>query len=338
MKFLNLLLFFFISNISLAQNANVYISNFDAENSALKNGKIQYFNATGDTTYNFRLTVGRNFSTTPMPAIRITAIAVFDNYGTEYAASDSLYFTQSDFSAFNGTETPIIYKKFTLKSNKKVGSLKIKYRFLVSYPGYSGWTNWFYSNKTYQTQQYEPPAPVIPSPIFTGPSLICSDGIYNITNPGTITLENAIGIATLSSLGNNQWKVTRSGQADGNVVLRSINSNGQVSNQEIKVGSNTFAGNFFKPPMIGAGNYSIRFTDPHNDFDPNSITWSVSSTTNNVELLNTTGKFVTVKVNTWNNNSHNYITLHFNATTVCGQTVSRGIAIGPGSEILNPDS
>lgn len=306
MKFLNLLFFLIVSNISLAQNANVYISNFDVENSALKNGKIQYFNSTGDTSYNFRFIIGRNFATTPMPAIRITAIAVFDNYGTEYAASDSLYFTQSDFSAFNGTETQIISKKFTLKSNKKVGSLKLKYRFLVSYPGYSGWTNWFYSNKTFQTQQYEP---VIPNPTFTGPSSICTDGTYTITNPGTITLENASGIATLTSLGNNQWKVTRIGNNSGSVTLKSISATNVISTFAINVGGDfSFTGR----PIVNPGQiytYTV-------DASVNNVSFSVGG----ADIISQTSNTVRIRIlNVAANGALPYVYISATGTGSCGE-------------------
>ncbi|MFC3355492.1 hypothetical protein [Sphingobacterium zeae] len=76
---------------------------------------------------------------------------------------------------------------------------------------------------------------IVYTPVFTGPSSICSEGIYTITSPGTITLENASGIATLTALGNNQWKVTRIGSANGIVKLRST-SNGKTFDKDIIVG------------------------------------------------------------------------------------------------------
>lgn len=74
------------------------------------------------------------------------------------------------------------------------------------------------------------------SAIINGPSQICDEGTYTITNPGTITLVNATGIATLTALGNNQWKVTRTGTANGVVKLRST-SNGKTYEKEILIGA-----------------------------------------------------------------------------------------------------
>lgn len=76
---------------------------------------------------------------------------------------------------------------------------------------------------------------IVYTPVFTGPSSICSEGIYTITSPGTITLENASGIATLTALGNNQWKVTRIGTANGPINLVST-SNGKLFKMNIHIG------------------------------------------------------------------------------------------------------
>lgn len=76
------------------------------------------------------------------------------------------------------------------------------------------------------------------TPVFNGPSNICSEGTYTITSPGAITLENASGIATLTALGNNQWKVTRIGTSNGSVKLRST-SNGKTFDKDIVIGTPT---------------------------------------------------------------------------------------------------
>lgn len=236
MKILHIFLLLTAFNICYGQNGNVYITNFDVENSALSNGKIEFHSQEGDTTYNFRLVVGRTFPQ-PLPAISIKVLPVFVNYGTEYAASDTIYLNQTDFDCFDGTSTSPIHKTFTLKSGKKEGTLKLKYQFLTDAPGYDGWTNWFYEPKEYQSQQYKP------DPAFSGPESICDEGVFTITNPGTVTLENADNIATLTNLGGNQYKVTRIGNASGVVILTSTVNN-QSHTKEISVG-------VLKPKSIG---------------------------------------------------------------------------------------
>ena len=87
---------------------------------------------------------------------------------------------------------------------------------------------------------------VRPITTFSGPNAICSEGTYTIANPGTITLENANGIATLTPLGNNQWKVTRIG--NGKIQLKStVGSN--VYMKDIDVGT---------PPSVLNGPSIIR--------------------------------------------------------------------------------
>lgn len=72
--------------------------------------------------------------------------------------------------------------------------------------------------------------------IISGPSQICGEGIYSLGGPEAASLENASGIATLSSLGNNRWKITRIGSAEGTVYLTST-SNGKTFKYPVKVGS-----------------------------------------------------------------------------------------------------
>ena len=50
---------------------------------------------------------------------QVLALAVLDNYDTEYNASDTIALTQSDFTAFNDTVTEFINKKFKLLGQKK---------------------------------------------------------------------------------------------------------------------------------------------------------------------------------------------------------------------------
>lgn len=76
---------------------------------------------------------------------------------------------------------------------------------------------------------------VVQVPNFIGPNQICSEAIFTIERPDVVTLENASGIATLTALGNNQWKVTRTGTASGPTNLVST-SNGKVYKMNIHVG------------------------------------------------------------------------------------------------------
>ncbi|QMV67941.1 hypothetical protein HS960_09850 [Sphingobacterium paramultivorum] len=77
-------------------------------------------------------------------------------------------------------------------------------------------------------------APLI-TKIISGPSQICTEGIYTFGGPEPVSLENATNIATLTSLGNNQYKVTRIGYQTGTVKLKSTTS-GKTFEKEITVG------------------------------------------------------------------------------------------------------
>ncbi|WP_293879065.1 hypothetical protein [Sphingobacterium sp. UBA1498] len=115
---------------------------------------------------------------------------------------------------------------------------------------------------------------IVYTPVFTGPSSICSEGIYTITSPGTITLENASGIATLTALGNNQWKVTRMGNAVGTVYLRSTSS-GKVFNYPIQVNSE-MKGTISGPALIKQGWADRTFTfSPEPGTNYTNISWDV---------------------------------------------------------------
>lgn len=69
---------------------------------------------------------------------------------------------------------------------------------------------------------------------ITGPNQVCSDGTYAVS-AGTVSLTNSSGIATLTSLGNNQYRVTRTGSANGVVTLTSIIGT-STSSKNISIG------------------------------------------------------------------------------------------------------
>lgn len=71
--------------------------------------------------------------------------------------------------------------------------------------------------------------------IISGPSQICTEGIYTFGGPEPVSLENATNIATLTSLGNNQYKVTRIGYQSGMVKLKSTTS-GKIFEKDIIIG------------------------------------------------------------------------------------------------------
>ncbi|MDR6736272.1 hypothetical protein [Sphingobacterium sp. 2149] len=139
---------------------------------------------------------------------------------------------------------------------------------------------------------------IVYTPVFTGPSSICSEGIYTITSPGTITLENASGIATLTALGNNQWKVTRTGTANGPVNLVST-SNGKVYKKNIHIGP-LFQGQIEGYTTLKRG-WSNRLYELFEAGGPyTNHTWTINS---NMITLSPNGTNVKLSVPT----SYNYL-------------------------------
>lgn|GEM_PF-972904 len=84
---------------------------------------------------------------------------------------------------------------------------------------------------------------------FSGPDNICTDGIYTIVNPGVISLQDALGIATLTDLGNNQWKVERVGTASGLISIISSVA-GNIYRKLITVGDAQFTETALNGPSM----------------------------------------------------------------------------------------
>ena len=320
------LLLMSVATIGYSQNANVFIDAFNVDPLVLKNGKIEYFNSQTDTSINFGVVIGRNSGLVGGPT-QVLALAVFDNYDTEYNASDTIALTQSDFSAYNGTSTEFINKTFKLLSGKKEGTLKFKYKFRINGGGYDDWTNWFYANKTYQTKKYEPP---VPASVITGPDQICDEETYIITNPGTITLENATGIATLTDLGNNQWKIERIDGANATISLVS-KSGSKSTSKLIKIGSGR---NFVIKP-----NAPVTFKGDHlfmiEGLTASDIEWKAESTTNTVSIKNVSLHGMLLNIADWKMSGLNQVFITAKFTNSCGEiiTITSTVGVGNGTPI-----
>src|SRR5699024_88897 len=102
------------------------------------------------------------------------------------------------------------------------GYIVIKWRFYKkNYPfpyDEDGWTDWFTSDLEINLKL----APlVLPSSTIDGPDIICDNGIYTITNPGEISLIDPSGIAQISYLGDNKWRLSRIEFISGEVKIKS---------------------------------------------------------------------------------------------------------------------
>ncbi|WP_312333265.1 hypothetical protein [Sphingobacterium sp.] len=156
------------------------------------------------------------------------------------------------------------------------------------------------------------------TPVFTGPFSFCSEGIYTIVSPGAISLENASGIATLTSLGNNQWKVTRIGNASGSINLVST-SNGKVFKKSIYVGP-LFLGQIEGYASLKRG-WANRLYELNEAGGPyTNHTWSINS---NMITLAPNGTSVKLSVpasyNYLDPENGDWVTLKCTMNSDCGQ-------------------
>lgn len=171
---------------------------------------------------------------------------------------------------------------------------------------------------------------------ITGPSSICTSGIYSSKAGGTMSIENSNGTATLQNIGNGQFKLSRVG--DGNVTLL-LNVENNQYRKVVKVGSNSHLGTIkISPKLMGIGTFNVEFIDSGNDF--NTVTeWSIYSSTNDVQISPNGPDKAIIKVNTWNYDqiSANSIRVTISGTTSCGTPFSRELAIAGGGSVIDPD-
>ncbi|GAA4781446.1 hypothetical protein GCM10023231_06210 [Olivibacter ginsenosidimutans] len=118
-------------------------------NQYLSIGKIKYTSETGNTTFTAGLSFQRFDGST---TVKVQAIVVIDEGGTESAISDSLFVSTSNFTQAT-YYTPIMEKTATLIANHKKGTVKVKWRYFDTYTGGTNpkWSPYYYADKTYET-------------------------------------------------------------------------------------------------------------------------------------------------------------------------------------------
>ncbi|WP_367209612.1 hypothetical protein [Sphingobacterium sp. R2] len=221
-------------------------------------------------------------SSGPNTQISVINISNSDWYGPQYAASKVIE-----------KEIVIPAGAVTL-ANPSTGILAQWRFYKEGYPSpynINGWTDWV--NKMYTPVKLNPNQ--IPGSTFTGPASICDEGIYTISNPYTVSLENASGIATLTALGNNQWKVTRIGTANGVVSLRSI-KNGKIFEREIMIGARINGGISGSTTVFPGKSYEYNLTLNDNISNYQNLTFTGTSGMN-VQIISPTKVKYTVLSN-----------------------------------------
>lgn len=263
----NFLIAFFVllmSNNAFSQNNIVNDADFSPPNSALQNGNIlvQPHNTQESITLALNLVRWAGSESKQLEAEGYFILAIYAN---ELILSDVVTFSNSDFSPSYAIISQPKFIPITFKANLvKIGAVKFKYREKTN----GAWTAYRYSSKNFNTA-YDMPPVVTPVTEITGPDNLCTEATYTITNPGTISLENAAGIATLTALGNNQWQVTNNGLG-GDVTLKSTNGSKSYT-KKIRVGAYAKIVYNGGNSMPGGANAEI-YAD---DVTGGTYTWSV---------------------------------------------------------------
>lgn len=157
---------------------------------------------------------------------------------------------------------------------------------------------------------------------ITGEGTICVEEVYEVDQGAVVTLENASGIATLTNLGGDQYKIVRTPNANGKIVLKVVR-NSMVATKNIEVGSPQVSIN--GPSTINAlsgigiqdATFSVALPTPGSTY-----TWSVigGSPGRVIFPSGNTGNSVIVHVKNHDNlgtNPFNY-TIRVTTTNACG--------------------
>lgn len=248
-----LMCFAFIARAQSDDSGNaLYPNNFNITNPAIINNTI-VITPSGFSGYmkgSFGITVSGMYKNY-FSDIK-TSVVVLGSTGDILASVDGPSFNRSDFTIGGVVYNNSTYKEFNLKipqhsaigySRYNGGQVIIRYKYYfnpaVGIPNQetAGWApqvtfnrEWFIHDKKYNIKLADPVTSI------NGPNAICDEANYSLVNPGTVTLEDANGIATLTQLSVTQWKIKRIGTASGFVKLRS-SLNGNKIEKEVAVGT-----------------------------------------------------------------------------------------------------
>lgn len=189
----------------------------------------------------------------------------------------NLTFSSSDwslptFSNFIGTGLHIGANTVTLE-NPKIGVIAQWRYYKEGYPhpdNNNGWTNWYNVGATNFVLNKN----TLPQTSFDGPGSICNEGTYTVYNPGAMSLENASGIATLTNLGNNKYKITKTNSVGGIVVLKS-QKGPYSSSKNITIEPSYLDGIINGPVMIKPTDTDLKFVfEPsNNQVEASQLNW-----------------------------------------------------------------
>ncbi|GEM_PF-3490979 len=315
MRYLSILFFLFLTKTTLSQ-VTVGVDFFDIFKA--QDGKMTYYNDEGDTTIYFAFIL-RKSTPDPTPNLMVRVQLVLDNgMGIITPISDEFHIGNSSFSKYN-QETELIEKTFTLKSNKKAGTIILQYSYILNFPGsFPAWTN---NSIAFQTVKY------VPKPTISGPDQFCDNGIYTLTHSTFVNLINAHNLATLTSLGNGQYKIQRISEANGTIILQA-EGNGIVTSKSITVGS--------KPTSI-IGNTSMNSGESYEfllDGPASGVSWKISGDLAFVDYYGASASGNSFNIITSilpNNFPAKHVAITASFTNTCGmkQSITKELTINP---------
>ncbi|WP_437921519.1 hypothetical protein [Sphingobacterium sp. LRF_L2] len=299
--FLFLLCFTFFSySKSIAQFNNIISSvNIGVNSQYLEEGDIKVYNTSIADNVPIKYSIGRYADATSKTLVA-KAIFIIDILGAEYAVSDTIQISNADFTG-TSVGSKILDATITLQPNSKIGIVKLKYTEQID----GTWSAFKYSQEsirtTYGRSFYD----------IQGPDKICTEETYKVNYTEGLTFEGN-GIATVASLGNGEYKISRIGTNSG-IITFSSKANGKQYTKTIEIGAYT-VGTITGNANLKKGE-SLTYSIPLNgNLD---YLWSCSNPY--VTITKTSAN--TVKLSTTSNMPAGYsaqTTLYAKAVTNCG--------------------
>lgn len=340
-KFLCIFILALISKFALSQPINLETVTF---NFVPKENGVVLLNYNQPTTMRVNVTVSRPITGTwaTLPIKGEVKLWYYNYSNNTEVVLGVINVSNSDWYGPEYTISKVITKDLVIPADavslsKPYMDVSVYWRYYKDgYPSpynTNGWIDWM--DKGYQPMKLN--LNTIPTTSFVGPSQVCSESIYTITNPYTISLENASGIATLTVLGNNQWKVSRIGGANGKVILRST-YNGKTFDKEIAIGipnpSIVGPSEITAPPNGSIQDYSFSV----NPTPGATYQWSFEGSNNVSFQSSTTGYSTTILVKSHTGTAPYYCKIRLKVTTECGTSdfIDYNVKITPAQGGVRP--
>lgn len=188
-------------------------------------------NRTTDIVFDMSIGLKRSSSSDSFHEAKVYVILTHPtDQGVFWKISPDVIFTPSDFTAQGSSgnysrnrTVQVTIPQQLFNTYFTPGNFPLNYRISVGVEGKMNYLGTFETFKNYQQEKFRE---YKIKPIILGAGQLCNEEVFNIYYASNVTLENATGIATLTDLGNGQWKVTKTGNGNGEIKLVAINTEG----------------------------------------------------------------------------------------------------------------